>query len=391
MSIPRTAAPLVRKTLGILSVTLLACGLTVPQAALAEFQASSGLTEALGSLNAGKTPENVTSNISVLKEKLNSLTARINAGGNAGERIQLQAAAKALQAIIERLEAGFALTNYSVTTDAATLETTATLHFSNADTGQTSTFTAVIPSAEGDSANAAPEDVTQTGNDTGGASDSDAPDLLTQILQQLGSQMVGGQNPLGNIQGTLNGLMSGTANPLQALSGAIEQAATSALQCTANGTKATGGNGTAVYDIAAGKVYMPNGEVLEAHSGLGAMMDNPNYVNQRMRGSTPPNVYSLSMRETPFHGTQAIRLTPGDPGSMYGRDGILAHPPLRRGSIGSSGCIAFADYSKFLAAFQRGEVRQIVVVPSASEANKKCTAPVYNTPSPGASAGTPTR
>src|SRR5690606_18822903 len=34
------------------------------------------------------------------------------------------------------------------------------------------------------------------------------------------------------------------------------------------------GNGVAVYDISAAKVYMPDGSVLEAHSGIGKMADN---------------------------------------------------------------------------------------------------------------------
>ncbi len=35
---------------------------------------------------------------------------------------------------------------------------------------------------------------------------------------------------------------------------------------------------TAVYDIAARTVYLPNGQRLEAHSGLGDKMDDPRYV-----------------------------------------------------------------------------------------------------------------
>ena len=39
---------------------------------------------------------------------------------------------------------------------------------------------------------------------------------------------------------------------------------------------------TAVYDISAQAVYLPNGSKLEAHSGLGGLMDNPAHVDQRM-------------------------------------------------------------------------------------------------------------
>jgi hypothetical protein len=42
------------------------------------------------------------------------------------------------------------------------------------------------------------------------------------------------------------------------------------------------GSHTAVYDIAARTVYMPNGRRLEAHSGLG-LMDDPSYVSAKGR------------------------------------------------------------------------------------------------------------
>ena len=46
---------------------------------------------------------------------------------------------------------------------------------------------------------------------------------------------------------------------------------------------------TAVYDIEGQVVYLPNGEKLEAHSGLGKWLDDPQYVNVKSRGPTPPN------------------------------------------------------------------------------------------------------
>ena len=42
---------------------------------------------------------------------------------------------------------------------------------------------------------------------------------------------------------------------------------------------------TAVYDISAHAVYMPNGSKLEAHSGFGGLMDDPGHVSQRNIGS----------------------------------------------------------------------------------------------------------
>src|SRR5205807_1029999 len=41
---------------------------------------------------------------------------------------------------------------------------------------------------------------------------------------------------------------------------------------------------TAVYDISARAVYLPNGMSLEAHSGLGQLRDDPEHVDQRMDG-----------------------------------------------------------------------------------------------------------
>ncbi len=119
---------------------------------------------------------------------------------------------------------------------------------------------------------------------------------------------------------------------------------------------------TAIYDITARTVYMPNGERLEAHSGLGEMMDDPRHKHVRMRGVTPPNTYTLSLRESLFHGVQAIRLTPADEKAMFGRNGILAHSYLLGPNGQSNGCISFRDYQKFLSAYLRGEVDRIVVV-----------------------------
>lgn len=120
----------------------------------------------------------------------------------------------------------------------------------------------------------------------------------------------------------------------------------------------------AIYDISAATVYLPGGERLEAHSGLGPMRDNPRYVNQKNRGPTPPHTYDLRMREALFHGVEAIRLTPVDGNNRYNRDGLLAHTFMlgRRGD--SNGCVVFRDYPRFLRAFKRGEFNKMVVVTS---------------------------
>ncbi len=87
---------------------------------------------------------------------------------------------------------------------------------------------------------------------------------------------------------------------------------------------------TAVYDISARVVYLPDGTRLEAHSGLGAALDNPRYVAERAVGPTPPHVYELTLREGSFHGVQAIRLNPvGEGGILRARR--IARPPLHAG------------------------------------------------------------
>jgi hypothetical protein len=122
---------------------------------------------------------------------------------------------------------------------------------------------------------------------------------------------------------------------------------------------------TAVYDIAAHTVYLPNGRRLEAHSGIGHMMDDPSpqYVRTRMRGPTPPNVYALTLREQLFHGVRAIRLTPVDEHKMYGRDGMLAHTYMLGPNGQSNGCVSFKNYNAFLEAYLDGQVDRMVVVP----------------------------
>lgn len=119
---------------------------------------------------------------------------------------------------------------------------------------------------------------------------------------------------------------------------------------------------TAVYDISARTVYLPNGRKLEAHSGLGEKMDDPRYVSVKMRGATPPNVYALSLRGQLFHGVRAIRLTPLDEDKMFGRAGILAHTYMLGPSGQSNGCVSFENYQAFLQAYLNGEVERMVVV-----------------------------
>ncbi len=129
------------------------------------------------------------------------------------------------------------------------------------------------------------------------------------------------------------------------------------------------GTQTAVYDIEAKAVILPSGKRLEAHSGLGQYMDDPDHVHRRMKGATPPNTYNLVMRESLFHGVRAIRLLPVDNSKMHGRDGILAHTYMLGPRGDSNGCVSIRDYDAFLQAFLRGEIRRIVVVRNSTMLN----------------------
>jgi hypothetical protein len=119
---------------------------------------------------------------------------------------------------------------------------------------------------------------------------------------------------------------------------------------------------TAIYDISARVVYLPDGTRLEAHSGLGQALDNPRYVAERAVGPTPPHVYELTLREGSFHGVQALRLNPVGDGGIYGRAGLLAHPFMLGPNGDSNGCVSFKDYNAFLRAYQNGQVKKLVVV-----------------------------
>jgi hypothetical protein len=119
---------------------------------------------------------------------------------------------------------------------------------------------------------------------------------------------------------------------------------------------------TAVYDISARVVYLPDGTKLEAHSGLGQALDNPRFVAERAVGPTPPHLYELTLREGSFHGVQAIRLNPVGEGGIYGRAGLLAHPFMLGPNGDSNGCVSFRDYDAFLRAYQNGQVKKIAVV-----------------------------
>lgn len=125
---------------------------------------------------------------------------------------------------------------------------------------------------------------------------------------------------------------------------------------------------TAVYDISARAVYLPSGLVLEAHSGMGQLKDDPDHVHEANIGATPPAVYDLKPREKLFHGVRALRMTPAEGSSALGRVGLLTHSYLLGSGGDSNGCVSIKFYDRFLKAYDNGEFNRLVVVPSLSGA-----------------------
>jgi Protein of unknown function (DUF2778) len=123
-------------------------------------------------------------------------------------------------------------------------------------------------------------------------------------------------------------------------------------------------NVTAVYDITAHAVYLPNGTILEAHSGMGDLKDDPEHISVRMQGATPPATYDLKPRETVFHGVQALRMTPVEGSEVFGRSGLLTHSYMLGPKGDSNGCVSIRDYDRFLKAYNDGGFTRLVVVPS---------------------------
>ncbi len=121
---------------------------------------------------------------------------------------------------------------------------------------------------------------------------------------------------------------------------------------------------TAVYDISAHTVYMPDGTQLEAHSGLGSLLDDPRHPDEKMHGVTPPNMYDLELREAPFHGVRALRMIPQDETKTFGRSGLLAHTYMLGANGDSNGCVSFKNYDAFLQAYLDHKVRRLAVVTS---------------------------
>jgi len=97
-------------------------------------------------------------------------------------------------------------------------------------------------------------------------------------------------------------------------------------KASAMGNAAPYDRATAVYDISARTVYLPDGHPAGSPFRARRKLDDPRYVHVRMHGATPPHVYSWSRARRWFHGVPALRLKPvGGEEAIFGRTGLLAH------------------------------------------------------------------
>ena len=125
---------------------------------------------------------------------------------------------------------------------------------------------------------------------------------------------------------------------------------------------------TAVYDISAHAVYLPSGIRLEAHSGMGSLMDDPEHVSERMVGATPPAVYDLKPRERLFHGVAALRMTPVDASATLGRSGLLTHSFM----LGPTGPIQRLRLDQELRRLPEGVSRRRIQSPRRGAKPERC-------------------
>jgi len=133
---------------------------------------------------------------------------------------------------------------------------------------------------------------------------------------------------------------------------------------------------TAVYDISAHAVYLPSRITIEAHSGLGDMLDDPKHVDLRMKGATPPGIYDLKPRESLFHGLRTLRLIPVAGNTAMGRSGLLTHPYMLGPNGDSNGCVSIKNHDRFLKAYDDGEITRLVVVTSLKGGPEPVTVPI---------------
>jgi hypothetical protein len=186
------------------------------------------------------------------------------------------------------------------------------------------------------------------------------PQSLTSEASTQGSETP--ESPVSDNKNAFQKFFAKLLGKLSPASVRLASAATDDSQLDATDVTSRYDQWTAVYDISAHTVYMRDGTKLEAHSGFGESLDDPDQIDGVDRGPTPPNVYNLQLRERPFHSVRARRLIPVDDQKALGRTGLLAHSFMLGPNGQSNGCVSFRDYDAFLHAYTKHQVKRLVVV-----------------------------
>ena len=106
-----------------------------------------------------------------------------------------------------------------------------------------------------------------------------------------------------------------------------------------------------VYEIASGKLYSANGNLIsEGYSGSEEAKNNPAAVQEVAKGPIPPGLYTMSMirdvngQPCDYEDKKkpVIRLIPDRTNEMYGRSGFLIHGD-NTDHTASEGCVIM-DY-----------------------------------------------
>lgn len=63
-------------------------------------------------------------------------------------------------------------------------------------------------------------------------------------------------------------------------------------------------------------------------------------------------------------------------GDTLGRSGLLAHGYMLGPNGDSNGCVSIRDYERFLAAFERGEIKRLVVVSNVADLARQPLKPI---------------
>jgi len=145
-------------------------------------------------------------------------------------------------------------------------------------------------------------------------------------------------------------------------------ASTGSLPSTLNQNPMLGGSPpydrqTAVYDISAHMVYLPDGTKLEAHSGLGSRLDDPRSSSMKMVGVTRrTSTNSSRARRCSMACRRCGSIRSAGEDKIFNRVGLLAHTFMLGPNGDSNGCVSFKDYYAFLNAYRNQGIRRLAVL-----------------------------